>query len=238
MAVTVLMCSAMARAELTGTIWRVPGNDLNAGPNSVLTPGTVEEGTFTTSTLDYQVAEGGGQGTFGTLAQFLASGGVTYIGAGAGDIMTGDFRSDGATSVTQADLNCYNPGRIANTCYSTVIELSGSASFVANKTYFVSHDDGIVLFLGGKQASFNNSNDGGAGPTSQEKSQFGFRTAQTDISFDLWYMATNGNPSILQISPNFDSTTIATPEVGAVSTLITMLTGLAAFAGIFRKRMA
>ena len=45
-------------------------------------------------------------------------------------------------------------------------------------------------------------------------------------------MATNGNPEVLQLFPN-----LVTPEAGVVATLVTMLLGVAGFAGIFKRRL-
>jgi hypothetical protein len=224
-----LLLSASAWADITGTVWQVPGNENNA-PTSA--PSGILEGTFTAQDINFfaagpeinpdltQTLRAFLNYEAGNLVSTTISG--TYLDA----IMSGSS----ANPSSQSDDNaCYNHGATSDpSCYSTVIEVTGTGEFVNGASYSVTHDDGVTLSISGSSDVFAGA---AAVPTSQETSPFTYSGgAVGPQSFDLWYMATNGNPEVLQSS-------IPTPEVSAVSTLMIMLTGLAGFVWSFKKKL-
>jgi hypothetical protein len=99
-----------------------------------------------------------------------------------------------------------------------------------NTKYTFEHDDGLVVQVNGGPIGFNN-----PGPTGETPDSFTW-TAQTQtVSIAIAYVATNGNPEVLQES---ESAVTPVPEPGAVSMLIAMLVGVAGFAGILKKKLA
>ncbi|HEY4054136.1 MAG TPA: hypothetical protein VGL74_10345 [Terriglobales bacterium] len=226
--------------------------------------GATQEGQFNTDQLNF-LAGPTGRGDYGDLQDFLSNGGQTginYTGTGWNELLDGsagvfngtpnqvtDFNTQ---TVSQNDMACYtggNPGS-GTDCYSTVINITGSITLQRGETYTINHDDGITLSINETQQDFasNNGNCGlgipscataDAGPVDGENSIFGVSgTGPVTVNFDLWYVGTNGNPESLTLTQNGNVVTFSTPEAGAISTLIAMLIGLAAFAGMFRKKLA
>lgn len=212
-----VLLSANAWADITGTIWRVPGNYNNAPTSAPSGPNVVDEGTFSAPNVDFTVS-----GT-GNLHDFLTSGGATTAGiSGLTDLMSGALPGSGLQN-----SDCYSSSQTSNAkCYSTVIEITGTGTFLPG-TYTVQHDDGAIMYVNGSQV-FNS-----AAPTVEIPSTFSVGATEANVPFTIWYMATNGNPEDLILSPN-----VATPEAGAISLLVTMLIGVAGFAGIFKKKLA
>jgi hypothetical protein len=203
-----LLLSTSAWAELTGTIYRVPGN-LGDATIGVPSPGN-EIGTICAVTgctditdLNFNVPAG-----TGTLDDFLNSAGasVNYVLNNA--IVGGQVMSD--------------PGSCP-ACYSTEIEFTGTANLVMGTQYNFSHDDGVVVQVGG--STVINS----ASPTVDRSDSFTYTGSSGPVSIAIGYMATNGNPEVLQVTA---------PEPGSVSVLLTMLAAVAGFAGILKKKLA
>jgi len=190
-AIAFLLIGTSAWADIvpvtvTGTVYRVWGNLGNAptavpsGSNSTLNaPGLDQtEMTFHASQVDFSVYGSG------TLQDFLSSGGATL-----------ESNNVGANQVmSNCSGSSFDPG---HNCYSTVIELTGTYNFLAGTTYTINHDDGAILFAGG--GSTNVLPAGSEVPTVDIPSSW-TPSVNTSGSFTIWYMATNGNPEVLQLS--------------------------------------
>ena len=106
--------------------------------------------------------------------------------------------------------------------YSTVIEITFNTIFASGSTYTFTHDDGIVLQKEGGAILLD-----ARTPTAAEASVCDLCVGQSG-TFELFYIATNGNPEVLT------ATTASVPDGGATL----MLLG-AALAGVetLRRRL-
>jgi len=256
--IAILALGTSAWADITGTVWRIQGNNM---PASSVAPSSASEGTFTAPGVNFDLdvpQDDIAPGSY--LSDFLATGGATNLtfatGAGApiNQPMSGEVTQGVGANEDGYGNSCFNnvpnpsTGVLVPTnsaaCYSTVIEIQGTATFASGVDYTINHDDGIVLELGGTQvadcpgsdhaptANCLYSADGkpAANPTSNDASTF-VGDGTVNESFTIWYMATNGNPDVLTLTPN-----VATPEPGSISMLLTMLLGVGFFG--MKKRFA
>jgi hypothetical protein len=184
--VAFLVLSTSAWADITGSVYRVPGNLLNAGPASIV--GGTLEGSFTAPAINFIVPET--QPTTNPLREFLNSGSASWTTmAGLDDVMS----------------NCpYNLTTTNPSCYSTAIHIIGGSVFTNGVTYSIRHDDGVVVLVDGNPFISD------PGPTAPSTSSATFLGTTGLHTFDVWYMATNGNPEVLQ------SNNIGTPEAGSI----------------------
>jgi len=233
-----LMFSASAWADLTGTVYRIAGNgatvdgafeDATLGtPANLGTAATISATSL--ANLNFEVpsvpANAGG-----SLGDFLNSGvpfGATITNVNNGWLA--ELASGNSTDNGTDGANCYGTNNQAAPCYSTEIEFTGNVTLTQNTKYTFEHDDGLVVQVNGGPIGFNN-----PGPTGETPDSFTW-TAQTQtVSIAIAYVATNGNPEVLQES---ESAVTPVPEPGAVSMLIAMLVGVAGFAGILKKKLA
>jgi hypothetical protein len=230
-----LMFSASAWADLTGSVYRVAGNLQDAtfvpAQNVIGTAATLDVPTL--GDLNFTTAGNGG-----TLGDFLNAGvppdTVTPVTPAWLTVLA-------SGSSTGANSNCY--GRtISNDggdgCYSTEIELSGTVTLTAGTTYYLSHDDGVVLSVG--VGSTTNVLVGPVGsnpsqdPTTDIANWFTWEGQTGTYTVNIGYMATNGNPEDLVETEKAG----AVPEPSAVSMLVAMSVGVAGFAGILKKKLA
>jgi hypothetical protein len=252
-----LVLSASAWAQVSGTVWRVLGNDTSA-PDTAAAQLAVtslancttldqigcQEGTFSSSDINFDST--GGQTETGPLTSaeeltgFLNFGSATLTDTIAAsylsEIMSGSQVANPSVGNNNQVGYCYdntptaettgNGGNGATGCYSTVAEITGTATFTAGTAYNITHDDGAVLYVNGVQVL-----DAG-GPTAAEVSTYTPASTLVNASFTIWYEGTNGNPEVLQA--NFGST----PEPGSLSVLLTMLGGIAGLAFIMKKKLA
>ena len=199
-------------AALTGTVWKVCGNWCNAQTAAPLSSlggtdtcnGTTQstaavpvdflalnasEDTFTASEIDFSTAAG-------TLGDFLTSGGATVTG------------SAGTTAVMSNGSGSAFDSGATNTDYSTVVEITDpSYTFLGGTTYTISHDDGVIMYVAGSPVISSPS------PTVDVPSTW---TPGSNVTgaVTIWYMATNGNPEVLQLTSN------AVPDGGATLMLL------------------
>jgi hypothetical protein len=224
-AVTFLVISTSAWATIlpinvTGTIWQVYGNRGDA-PTAV--PGAATstqsapklmatDGTFTDTSVNYSATGSGNLNSF-----FQAS----TVGP--------PFATNGANLMSNCVGSSFDSGASDN-CYSTVIELTSTSTFtfLGGTTYTLNHDDGAILMVGSTTEISSPS------PTSNISSTW-TPSANVTGTMTIWYMATNTNPEVLQLSYSTPNTV---PEPGVVSLLVTMLMGLACVAGILKKKLA
>jgi hypothetical protein len=179
LALTLLAMTTGAWADIvpvgiTGTIWSVPGNLQNAPITNPTVGPAVLEGTFTASKIDFNT------GTSGTLSTFLNfDGSATSIAVSAAAL--------GAQMST-----CSGTTTTGGGCLSTVIHISGTATFTAGDTYTLWHDDGVNMFVNGVQVI------NAPGPVVETPSSF-TGAGLVNSSFDIYYMATNQNPEVLRL---------------------------------------
>jgi hypothetical protein len=192
MAVTLLAMNVGAWAgviipvTVTGTIWSVAGNLQNAPTSD---PAGASLGTFEASQIDFNT------GANGSLGTFLDFNGSTTSKAGlTAEELGAQMSSCSGTTTTD--------GR----CQSTVIHLSGTMSFTEGDIYTLYHDDGVNMFITGVGQVIN-----APGPVSETASSFTAGAGLTNVSFDIWYMATNQNPEVLR----FEHTAVV-PEPATV----------------------
>jgi hypothetical protein len=162
----------------------------------------------------------------------IMSGGVGTI---SGSTSTGSPFNQLGTSTTKG---CYNNSGGAEStgtdpsgatgCYSTVIEITGTANFFAGEKININSDDGVEFYIG----TTNVINNGAPTAASGASGTVTSAEAGTGVAFTIWYEGTNGNPEQLTV------TTSSTPEPGSVSMLLTMLGGIAGFAFVLKKKLA
>jgi hypothetical protein len=208
-------------SAITGTVYRVCGNFLDAltaAPGSATCSSTTlgqlvaNEGTFTTTEIYFNVPP------LTTLGDFL-----TNNNPGSGTI------DSGMTGLASLMSNCQSSGPASLTvggvtCYSTVIHITGPANvFQAGVKYTLTHDDGALLSetVGGNVVN-------SIGPTSAFPSSWTQGAIGTG-NFDLWYMGTNENPEVLQLTGG------AVPEPTSILLFGGLLVGLA---GALKRRFA
>ena len=187
-AVTFLVISTSAWADIvtvnvTGQVWQVYGNWGNAPTAAPVASGTSTnnvpvikqtEMSFSASQVNFS-AYGSD-----TLQSFLNSGGATGLSNTTG-------ASDPMSNCTGSAFNS------SPSCYSTVIEITGTFNFQGGYVYGLTHDDGVVMFANGNKVIDSRT------PTSAETDTFAGSAADNG-NFQIWYMATNGNPEVLQLS--------------------------------------
>lgn len=265
--IAVLALSTSAWAQVTGTVWQVPGNDENV---TTTAPTSGLLGTFNSNEINFSITPAQNEAsqsltTNEVLYGFLTGNGATITtsisGANLAAIMTGStvgasqslsgtggvnegaggqWQSTSSAFDTSVSPGCYdntentgNGSGTATGCYSEIIEITGTATFVSGQTYGVTHDDGVIMTI-------NSGTDAGtvinsAAPTGAITNNFTTMGATQTDSFTIWYEATNGNPSVLEA--NFGAAA-STPEPGSVSLLFTMLGGIAGLAFILKKKLA
>jgi len=157
--------------SVTGSVWRVTGNWLDAPTTA---PAGTPDVTFTSTGVDF-IATG-----TQTLADFLSSGGATGVTASP---ILGQMLSD----CSNGGYGSY-PG-----CYSTVVRITGHWTFLAGQTYTVNHDDGVYMTVGGNPVITS------VAPTVDIPSSF-VGTGASNSAFQILYMGTNMNPEVLQLS--------------------------------------
>jgi hypothetical protein len=205
-AIALLVLSTSAWADIAGTIYKVDGNMLSAGPVSSFT-GVINEGTFTAPSINFAVLEG--QGASNPLSEFLNSGGASY-GAilGINDVMSN-------VAVSNCAAN--------NSCYSTLIDIVGWGTFVNGQSYTITHDDGVVMSIAGNP--FINA----PGPVSAQPDSAVFSGTTGTYQYEIFYMATNGNPEVLQSN-------VPVPDGGATLMLLgSALVGIETLRRKFRR---
>jgi len=259
LAVAFTLIGTNAWADVTGTVWQVAGNAeavtcyLTGGACGTNLDGgspPASEGTFTAKTIDFETAgdtqDFSGMATIpanDTLGGFLTSDAGNLLTNGVsvpalGEIMSGSQAGTANQYDKNGDGGCYgNGGQTTGTydnatgCYNTVIEVTGTATFVHGQTYTITHDDGVTLSIAG----YNSGNDvyggGAVGPNAAENSDFTYTGTTGSYAFTLWYDGTNGNPEDLVSNIN-------TPEPGAATMLFAMLIGVAGLAGLLKKKTA
>jgi hypothetical protein len=213
-----LLLSASAWADIAGTVYNIPGNMNEAGLSEF--SGGTELGTFDAPSINFDIPDPEGSTT--PLSTFLSSGGAYDLSSG---LTSSPYYS-------QVMSNCDNSQTTDPplTCYSTAIEVTGTATFVAGTPYTINHDDGVVMYVDGVSSTNPVINSGD--PTSDVPSSW-TPTSTVTSNFEIWYVGTNGNPEVLEAT-----SIVTTPEAGAISLLVTMLIGVAGFAGIFKKKLA
>jgi len=184
-AVAVLAVSTPAWADtiepisITGKVYREPGH-FDYTPTS--SAGLTYEGSFTASNINFNT----GKGT--TLDDFLTFGGLTA------NFLNGTGTNQIGTSVLSSLMSGF--GLFGFYSYSTVIEITGTFTFQEGTPYTITHDDGVVLKVNGSEiAPFDL-----PAPTPAEVSSWTPSSTITNGSVDLWYMATAGNPEVLQFT--------------------------------------
>jgi len=199
-AITLLVLSASAWADITGYVYRLNGNCDNVSgcggvadaTSAVILAGT-PLGSFTAPGVDFFVS--GPQGSSNPLSTFLASGGAAGI-------------TVGATELGQVMSNCPNQNPGGNGCYSTGIVINGSGTFLSGTVYSLYHDDGATMFIDGGTQVVNKPHPQEVGsPDTFSGTGFGG-------AYQIYYVATNGNPERLQLSPS------PVPDGGMTLTLL------------------
>lgn len=154
-------------------------------------------------------------GTDSDLTDFITNSGTN------GNSVTYNTGADQHSATTCAGSSPYNTSCGIN---NDVMEFTGLTSLVNGKTYHITHDDGMYLYIGTSQVI--NAGD----PTSADTSAFTWGGATGDYSFSLYYDEVNGAPATLS-SPDF----AVAPEPSSLLLLGTGLLGLALL--LFRKRI-
>jgi hypothetical protein len=136
---------------------------------------------------------------------------ASWLATGTPGGVSGLNSTIGGLKLSKPDINS-NPGSATTTFFLFTLANLGAADFS------ITHDDGIALFDNGLQiGGFN-------GPNSQQTTAVnGFGGGQ----FDLLYVETNGDPSVL----NVDMTPVPVP-----TSLPLLLAGLGGFVVLRRRR--
>jgi len=190
--------------SFTGTVYHDSGNLLNA---STAATGTAIGG-FSGSAIHFDINSPEGSGT--PMSNFFT--GVTTHSTLTSSVWWNRVMSD--------PTDAFRHG-----IYSTGVIIDGTASFNPGDTITITHDDGAILTLEGLGAVINSGS-----PTPAVGSTYTFANAFNG-TFDLHYMATNGNPEEL----NFTTKLAPAPEPSSIALFGA---GLIGFAGIVRKKYA
>jgi len=194
--------------NITGKVYRESGSFDNTPTSSA---GLTYEGSFTASNINFNT------GPDGNLGVFLAFGGPT------GNFQNGTGADQISTSVLNSLMS--DDGFFGFSSYSTVIEITGTFTFLGGTPYKITHDDGVVLKVNGSIiAPFDL-----PAPTPAETSSWTPASTITNGSVDLWYMATAGNPEVLRLT---DPPAPAVPEPISIVLLASVL----GFVGVARRK--
>jgi len=190
--------------SFTGTVYNDSGNLLNA---SSADSGTAIGG-FSGSAIHFEINDPQGSNT--PMSSFFT--GVTTDATLESSVWWNRVMSDPSNA-------------FGNGIYSTGVIIDGTASFNAGDEITITHDDGAILTLEGLGAVINSGS-----PTSALGSTYTFAN-DFNGTFNLKYMATNGNPEDL----NFTAKLAPAPEPSSIALFGA---GLIGFAGIIRKKHA
>ena len=193
-----------AQADLvsfTGAVYNDSGNLLNASDAA----SGAAIGGFSGSVINFNISTPQGSST--PMSSFFT--GVTNDSA---------LTSSAWWNRVMSDPN----NTFGNGVYSTGVVVDGTATFNAGDTITISHDDGVILTLQGLGAVIN-----AVSPTVDVDSSYTF-TQDFAGTFNLKYMATNGNPEVLDVT-----TMHATPEPSSITLLGA---GLIFGAGFLRRK--
>jgi len=212
---TTAWADIVAVTGLSGLVYRVPGNcpTLTGCTGGVGDAGNLvggfQEGSITASDVNFFAT---GTDTLKNFANF--DGGVytslnlTVAYASGGPGLDGFGGEQNLTMSGPA--GCPGTFQTAFPCYSTDVELTGTANFINGQTYTLTHDDGAIMTIG--STTFVNS----PHPTSSLASTFIYTGTSGSASFAISYMATNGNPEKLEL----ETTPLATPDGGMTLMLL------------------
>src|ERR1035438_1202520 len=161
--------------SVSGTVWEVPGNLQNAPTSAPSVGPAVLLGTLTANNVDFDTAAG-------TLTDFLDYGGLPVLSVSTAWTTSNSLNPSSPLGSVMS--NCSGTTSTTSpSCYSTVIELTGTYTFVSGVTYTIDHDDGVVMFAGGNTTTpVINS----AAPTSDIPSTW-TPTSNVSGSFEIWY---------------------------------------------------
>jgi len=208
-AILVVQLGMTARADIntdafTSGVYRQAGNLLNApndvpgGSASSCTTCGAFEGTFTSNGIHFLVPAPNSN----PLSVFVTSGG-------------------GVPSAGLVASGVYNQPMSDAATYSTSLKVVSNAAITfLPGTYTVTHDDGVIVYIG------NNLVLNSASPTSPRTDTFTIASTTTGV-FTAFYEATNGNPEVLNVA-------FAVPEPASI-----LLFGTVALAlcGIQKRRL-
>ncbi|MGH9615270.1 MAG: PEP-CTERM sorting domain-containing protein [Acidobacteriaceae bacterium] len=110
-----------------------------------------------------------------------------------------------------------------------LMDFTGETYLEYGATYSITHDDGILLYIGGSNDMNGDLVINAGGPTSADTSTFTWNGASGLNNFSLWYAEVNGAPAVLY-APDL----AVTPEPSSLLLLGTGLFGLAFL--LFRRK--
>ncbi len=163
---------------------------------------------------------------FGTLpaANFTFNVGYTMnFTAGGNHYSNNDFmNSGGASNIMDISGRSLNDAMSDNSTYGTIYQFTGTAYFVNGQSYSISHDDGVIAYVGSTKEIDSPLDQ------SEHTSCFTWLGATGNQSFDFLYGECCGAPAVFQ-------TTLAapTPEPGS---MLLFGTGLLSLAGFARRK--